>query len=219
MIPVHIILFFLRHGRIIFFPESNSSKIQHTTPVGTDLVQNFCQFSHLAQYIQLKEVKVWCCDRRNLIIFKYICENFFLLLFVCDIKQNCKNICMSRYITFSGSKRIDIRTFFFIPEELFNSSRQFFVFLSVNISIFAKLLADLCHYTETCRIKHLFCTERTILVHICPVNIYPVFFFPDQETMLIASAIAESHKRNHLRINKFQKVPVTISFIMIIYTE
>ena len=102
---------FLRHGRIILFPECDCPKIQHAAPVGTDLVQNFCQFSHLAQYIQLKEVKVWCCDCRNFIIFEYVFEYFFLLLFVCDIKQNCKNIRMSCHITFTRSEGYGNREF------------------------------------------------------------------------------------------------------------
>ena len=126
---------------------------------------------------------------------------------------------MSRYITFSGSKRIDIRTFFFIPEELFNSSRQFSVFLSVSTSVLTKLFADFCHHTETCCIKHLFRTERTIFIHISPVNIYPVFFFSDQEAMFLSSAITEPHKGHHLWINQFQKISVAISFIVIIHPQ
>ena len=86
MITVHVVLFFLRHRRIVLFPEGNCSKLQHATPVGTDLVQNFGQFSHLAQYIQFEEVKIWCCDRRDLIIFEYVCEDFFLLILICDSK-------------------------------------------------------------------------------------------------------------------------------------
>ena len=126
---------------------------------------------------------------------------------------------MSCHISSAGREGIDISTFFLIPEEFFDDSSQFFIFCSVNASIFTNLFADFLHCAKTGSVKHLLCTERAVFIHIRPVNIYPVFFFPDQETMLIASAIAESHKRNHLRINKFQKVPVTISFIMIIYTE
>ena len=219
MIPVHIILFFLRHGRIILFPECDCPKIQHAAPVGTDLVQNFCQFSHLAQYIQLKEVKVWCCDCRNFIIFEYVFEYFFLLLFVCDIKQNCKNIRMSCHITFTRSEGIDICTLFFIPEKFLNGSSQFFIVLPVSTSVLTKLFADFCHHTETCCIKHLFRTERTIFIHISPVNIYPVFFFSDQKTMLLSPAITKIHKGHHLWINQFQKFSVAISFIVIIHPQ
>ena len=126
---------------------------------------------------------------------------------------------MSCHIAFSGSKGINIGAFFLIPVKFFNGSSQFLIFLAVHTSIFSKLLTDFCHSTETGCIQHLFRTERSVFVHIRPVNIYPVFFFSDQETMFLSPAITKLHKGNHLRINQFQKFSVSISFIVIVHAQ
>ena len=62
MITVHVVLFFLRHRRIVLFPEGNCSKIQHAAPVCADFVEDEIVLADVAKGVEFVEAHVGRCD-------------------------------------------------------------------------------------------------------------------------------------------------------------
>ncbi len=98
LIAVHIILLFLRYGRIILFPEGHGPALKHTSPIFPDTLQHLLQIPHLTQGIHFIELKVGCSDLRYRIIVEHILYNLYFLSSIRDIKQDGKNIGMSRHM-------------------------------------------------------------------------------------------------------------------------
>ena len=216
-VSVHIILLFHRCLRIKLLPECYRVAVQHSAPVGTDFIQNLLQSALLTKHIQFKEIEIRRSDLRNLIIVKDMLQNLFLLFFLCNIKKNCKNIGMSGNISSARCKGINICSLFLIPEIFLNYRFEIFILFLVclHINLSAKHCTCLCHNSPAGRKQHLFCAEWTILIHICPVNIYPVFFLPDKESMFLSAVCAKFHQRFHFRIDLSQKFLITVSLVML----
>ena len=218
-VTVHVVLGFYWCLWVKLFPKCYCAAIQHSAPIITDLIKYQFQFPCLAKHIQFEEVEIRSCNCRNCIILNYICQNFLLLFLCCNVEKDCENIGMAGHIFLTGFKGINKCAFLLIPVKFTDLPDQFLIFLHIFRIFFSKSLTDLRHSLPACSKQHLLCTKGTGLIHVSPVNVYPVIFTTYKKSVFIQLSLTELHKRAHFRVNLADKFQVAICLIMIKHAQ
>ena len=96
---------------------------------------------------------------------------------------------------------------------------QFLIFLHIFRIFFSKSRTHFRHGLPACCEQHLLCTKGTGLIHVSPVNVYPVIFTTYKKSVFIQLSLTELHKRAHFRVNLADKFQVAIRLIMIKHAQ